>query len=369
MPSGLNGTTVNQLVRSLLDLGHRVTLITAGSSRRETWRAERGRLSVVVVPYRARARARFLDQYRQERRALAAEAARVDADVFHVHWTYEFAAGALASKRRPLLVTAHDSPWTILRTVPDLYRLGRLVLALRVRPRIRRLTAVSPYLAERWRSTMFYRRPIRIVPNAVPQLRIDVAARDLDGPLVLLEIADDSKRKNIPGLLEAFSLVRQALPDARLRLIGAGLEDGGPLAATARANGLAEGVAFLGTMDRRDVAAELGAATLFVHASLEESQGLCMLEALQAGLAVVAGADSGGVAWTMLDGEAARLVDVKDPRAFADAVLMLHADRGEQRRLVEAGQAALATRYAPEVVAGEYLQAYAAAIDDHAARR
>lgn len=365
VPVGLGGSTVNQLVRTLLDLGHQVSLVTATPDRQEPWRASSPSLDVVAVRYRTRARNRFLDLFRVERRALSAELRRIDADVYHAHWTYEFAAAAIAARCRPLLVTAHDSPWTILRTMPDLYRVGRLVLALRVRPGIRSMTAVSPYLAERWRHTLAYRRPVRIIPNGVPDLVIDTSVRRAEGPLVLLEVADDSKRKNIPGLLEAFRLIRRALPDARLRLVGPGLDDAGPVAEQARRAGRAAGVDFVGRATRAELAEELARATLFVHASLEESQGICMLEALQAGLAVVAGSDSGGVAWTLLDGAAARLVDVRDPRAVADAVLQLHADPAEQHRLVAAGQAALAARYAPSVVADQYLAAYTDLIAEH----
>ena len=357
-PIGLGGSTVNQLMRSLLDLGHRVTLVTTSPDIDAPWRAAGDSFAVVAVPQRQRARTRIADLYRTERRAMAAELRRIDADVFHAHWTYEFAGAAMAAGRRPLLVTAHDSPWDILRTMPDLYRLGRLLLALRVRPGIRDMTAVSPYLARRWRRTLAYRRPIRIVPNAVPGLAAPPRTVGRVAGPILLEIADDSRRKNIPGLLRAFRLISGRLPGAELRLVGAGLDDAGPLAARARQQGLGDGVVFLGSCSRQEVAQELADADLLVHASFEESQGLSMLEALSVGVPVVAGSDSGGVAWTMLDGAAARLVDVRDDGALADAVVALLADRSAQRRTVAAGQEALRTRYAPTTVAGQYLERY-----------
>ena len=64
LPVGLGGSTVNQLVRTLLDLGHRVTLVTASPDVREPWRGSGAGLTVVAVRYRTRARDRFLDLFR-----------------------------------------------------------------------------------------------------------------------------------------------------------------------------------------------------------------------------------------------------------------------------------------------------------------
>ena len=55
--------------------------------------------------------------------------------------------GRRSNSGYPTVVTAHDSPWKVLRLMPDLYRALRFGMARRVIPRCRYLTAVSADLA------------------------------------------------------------------------------------------------------------------------------------------------------------------------------------------------------------------------------
>ncbi len=101
---------------------------------------------------------------------------------------------------------------------------------------------------------------------------------------------------------------------------------------TAAATGGAR-VHFVGA--RRDVAAWMVAADLFVLTSAWESRALVLQEAMGAGLPVVATA-VGGVPELM--GDAGRLVAPGDPEALADAVLQLVGDAAERAALARAGR-------------------------------
>lgn len=355
IPVGLVGTPITALVRALLDAGHRVNLVTASPDVAETQRFSSETLQMAVVRYRPRPRDRALDLFRAERVAMRNEIIAFSGDIVHAHWTYEFAWAALAQDRAPVLVTAHDAPFTVVRHAPSVYRLLRLAMALWVRPRIKHLTAVSPYLAGKWRRQLGYRRPVAVIPNISP-FEPQLAERAPQTRVV--EIADDSSLKNVRGLLAAFSLVRRVVPEATLELIGVGLGSGGRVAAWARAKNLDSGVDFIGPAARTAVRESLIRSRLLAHASLEESQGMVLLEAMALGRTVVAGADSGGVAWTLGDGAAGVLVNVRSPIALAAAIVEVLTNPTAFEDRIAAARQLIELRYSPRAVVGAYLVEY-----------
>jgi len=324
----------------------------------QTWTAHGKSLTVIVVPYRPRARRRALDLFRAERGALREALESNPADVYHAHWTYEFALACIDSKVSPLLVTAHDAPLTVLRRMPDAYRLIRLLMAVIVRLHARNLSVVTPYLATRWRREMFYRRPTSVITNPIPELASSNAERSRT--LSILDVANGSRLKNVKILLRAFDVIKRAEPSSELRLIGPGLETDGELSRWATAAGLSDRVAFVGTLTREQLADEYQRATVFCHPSLEESHGIVLLEAIHFGIPVVAGHNAGAVPWTLFNGEGGVLVDVRDPHALANAILTLHDDQNACRDMVRRAKVLAERRYAPTAVASRYVREYEA---------
>lgn len=350
-------TPVNELAEALLALGHRVSVYTPLPAARTTVRLSGDNLEITFIPYRSRFRARALDFFRDERRELERELKKSEADVVHVHWTYELAFAAIRSGGRPLLVTAHDAPLTILRLMPNAYRLIRTVIAIRTRFAIRELTAVSPYLADSWRRKLFYRRPISVIPNILPDLP-PATSSTVRSRCVILNVANDSRRKNVRTLIRAFAIIAQDYPEAELRLVGPGLADNDPIAEWARSHRLAANIAFVGPVDRADIANEYARASIFCYPSLEESHGVALIEALHAGLPVIAGKNSGAVPWVLFDGQAGRLVDVRAPVAIAAAICEVIDDPASTVAPGFDVAQAIADRYGPGVVAAAYLAEY-----------
>ena len=360
--SGYPFPLIPALAVEYMRLGHTVSIVTTAGDTDGILTYSGPNLNLYIIPSRARARDRALDFFRQERQGIQRVLRDINPDVIHAHWTYEFALAALESRVAPVLVTAHDAPLTILRHMRDPYRAVRTLMAYRVRFSSKKLSAVSPYLVSRWRSEMLYRRTMRVIPNPVPQLELPRVSR-ADYPVVL-DIADSSPRKNVRGLLLACSEVRKTWPDLELRLIGSGLEEGGPMNDWARAKGLDSGVRFLGRLSRSEVSRHLAEATLFCHSSLEESQGICLLEAMAAGIPIVAGAESGAVPWTLFDGLAGRLIDVRSPAAISQGIRNVLADAGAAAITVKVAAEMMQSRYSPESVAQQYIEEYEALIND-----
>jgi glycosyltransferase involved in cell wall biosynthesis len=150
--------------------------------------------------------------------------------------------------------------------------------------------------------------------------------------LLMASVARLEPQKNPLGLIEAFAQAfgAQAVGDAaRWHLLLAG---GGSLLEVAQEYCLRRGVAgrvhFLGV--RADVAEMLSACDLFALSSYWEGSPLAVMEAMAAGLPVVATA-VGGVPELVADGETGLLVPAGEERAFAAALADL-AGNAERRR-------------------------------------
>ncbi len=147
----------------------------------------------------------------------------------------------------------------------------------------------------------------------------------------VLSLGTVEPRKNLPALVRAFDLV--AARDADLHLVLAGPDGWGTAVdELVRAiGGAAHGdrVRQLGFVPEQDRCDLLAGARVFAYPSLYEGFGHPPLEAMSAGVPVVA-ADAGALPEVL--GDAAVLVDPADADALADALVEVAAD--EDRRAV-----------------------------------
>ncbi len=154
--------------------------------------------------------------------------------------------------------------------------------------------------------------------------------------LVIVAVANLIAYKGHADLLDALAAVRARLPRS-WTLLCAGRDDGigGDLAARAAAAGLGDHVRFLGQRD--DVPALLAASDIAVSASHEEGSSNAVLEAMAAGLAVIA-TYVGGSAEAIQPGTGGLLVPPRDPAALGAALLSLAGDPDLRARLGNAAR-------------------------------
>ena len=108
----------------------------------------------------------------------------------------------------------------------------------------------------------------------------------------------------------------------------------------------------------RDVPDLLAAADVFVLSSRSEGAPFSILEAMAAGLPVVA-TDVGGVGELVADGETGLLVPAGDPARLAEALRSLLADAALRRRLGAAGLARARERFDLRALRDPHLDLYA----------
>lgn len=104
---------------------------------------------------------------------------------------------------------------------------------------------------------------------------------------IMITVGRLAQEKNWQTLLKASAIAMQSDPDLRLVIIGDGAEKP-DLIQLAADLGIAARVEFLGKISFDEIPAYLRAADCFVYASVTETQGLVTLEAIAAGLPVVA---------------------------------------------------------------------------------
>lgn len=177
---------------------------------------------------------------------------------------------------------------------------------------------------------------------------------------VMISIGRLAPEKNWETLLKAAKIVRENHPDLRVVLIGDGPARS-DLECFASELGIADHVTFTGEVPFVDVPAYLKAADLFGFASTTETQGLVTMEALAAGLPVVA-VDASGTRDILTDGEQGFLVpDSADALAASINRLLESPDRLEK---FKENALAKVREYDQMNCARRLLEVYDQAVDD-----
>jgi glycosyltransferase involved in cell wall biosynthesis len=259
----------------------------------------------------------------------------------------------LCRRVRPDIVHAHSSKAGAL---------GRLAATL-ARVPVRVFTAhgwaFSAYGGMRGRFYAWLERRLRrlttsfvCVADAVRELGLSARACDPARTVVIYNAVDATSFVPLrppAGTPRVISVGRFAFPKdfetltAALARIGldyqAALVGDGPelqrVKAELAARGLLSRVELLGA--RQDVHDLLATSDVFVLSSRSEGFPVSILEAMAAGLPVVA-SNVGGVAEAVVDGETGLLVPAGDAPALADAIERLLADPGLRRRLGARGR-------------------------------
>lgn len=269
-------------------------------------------------------------------------------DVLHMHNSTALFYGTIAGRLARiccLIYTEHDGvfPRSVWVRWANRRLVRRLTHAVAVSDAVKRLwcssDGVDPAL-------------VKVVPNGVPaHARSPGAeARHRGSPIRIGTVSRLSYEKGMDVLIEAFVLVHKQLPETELVLIGDGAERRKLEDAVGR-HGLGNCVMFLGTRD--DVPALLETVDIFVLPSRSEGLPLALLEAMAAGLPIVA-TGVGGVPEAIADGETGLLVPPEAVGAMSDAIIRLGRNTDLRRSLGRAAADVFSKRYEFSRMADSY---------------
>ncbi len=210
--------------------------------------------------------------------------------------------------------------------------------------------------------TQYFPGDYAIIPNGIEcdrfsSSQIKPIAQFNDGRPNILFVGRMDKRKGFRHLLRAYPYIKEAIPSARLIVAGAFSDkDKAPFLRYARTHKL-RGVHFVGYVSPEELPRYYRTATVFCAPNTGfESFGIILLEAMAAGIPIVA-SDITGFRAVLEHGSEGLLVPPEDKRALARGVIDLLNDPTRRAQMSERGRSK-ATRYDWRIIAQQVLDYY-----------
>lgn len=211
---------------------------------------------------------------------------------------------------------------------------------------------LSNYLA-RWARARHYAGPIEIVPNGVDAAEFSGASISHEGT-VLITTSRLVHKNAVDDVIRALALLPGSV---RFRVLGSG-PDEHSLRQLAHTCGVLERVEFLGYIDRSAMPHHLHAADIFIRPSRTEGFGASFMEAMAAGLPVIA-TQEGGIADFLFDAKrnpgketTGWAVDRDSPEQIAEAVKEILANPNQVARVTATAKKLVSEHYDWDLIAG-----------------
>jgi glycosyltransferase involved in cell wall biosynthesis len=180
---------------------------------------------------------------------------------------------------------------------------------------------------------------LTVIPEPIDlsewRVRLERATKRSSVRPTVLCVARMYPRKRLGDLLHAAVRLRARVPDVEIRIVGRGPEFSRLRALAARLD-LAGTVVFLGDVIARDLAVEYGNAHCFCLPSVQEGFGIVFVEAMAAGLPVVA-CRAAAVPEVVEHGRTGILVSPERPDELAEALERVLKEEDLRRELGAAG--------------------------------
>jgi glycosyltransferase involved in cell wall biosynthesis len=205
---------------------------------------------------------------------------------------------------------------------------------------------------------------VRVVPNGVDPRKFkpleDLAAAKRqfglgDEPCVLF-VGSLIPRKGLPFLVKAAEKIVKEHGETKFMIVGEGPLKSWLLGAV-EAAGLSGNFKFLGNVKEEVLAAVYNCADLLVLPSIQEGQGIVLLEAEASGKPVVA-FDVGGVNEAVRSGETGFLVKSGNIDELADAVMRLLSEKNLRQKMGVNGRKFVLENYTWDICVDKMLRVY-----------
>ncbi|AEJ61874.1 glycosyl transferase group 1 [Spirochaeta thermophila DSM 6578] len=341
---------VRDLCKALMALGHRCTVLVGGRGIFLDELAECG-IPYVVIPSLKRSISPFkdLEAFLRIRKVLK----DLRPDLVSTHTSKAGVLGRLAARSLdiPVVFTAHG--WAFTEGVPPASRWIYRVVERIVAPCARKIITVSEFDREiALKGKVGNPSQLVAIHNGMPDIPVELHARPEVLPPRMVMLARFEPQKDHRTLFLALSKLRHM--EWHMECVG----DGpllGEMKRLASSLGLGEKISFHGF--RSDVETILSRAQIYVLVTHWEGFPRSILEAMRAGLPVVA-SRVGGVEEAVQDGVTGYVVGRGDMHTLADRLERLIADPRLRASMGRAGRARYETHFTFERMLNETLDLY-----------
>ena len=220
------------------------------------------------------------------------------------------------------------------------------------------LQAISTYLAE-WGNAMGFRGKPMIIPNGVDIQKFskEYSRRELEllkqklekkvNTVFLITTSRLVKKNSIDSVIEALPHLPKHI---HFLILGSGPEEDN-LKKLAFEQGVMSRVCFLGDISQEDIPKYLKISDIFVRPSRSEGMGISFVEAMAAGVPVIA-TQEGGISDFLFDPEknpdiksTGLVVHMDDPKGIAKQTLRYESDISLRREITDNAKALVRARY------------------------
>jgi len=293
------------------------------------------------------------------------EKLRTRFDVLHAHVTYPPGYVAVKLKRVlqvPIVLTPHGID---IQKAPELNYGMRLnpTLEVKIKYAVCRADAVVSTSSSNKKDILGLGAPndrVYDIPLGVETESFSVRKKNIRGAMnlspdtqLILAVGVNRPRKGYPSLINAMQLVVEKIPTAKLMIVGR--ETKALLSYVEKAN-LKEYIFLLQDVSDEDKISYYMESDLFVFPSLMEGFGIVTLEAMAAGLPIVA-TNIPGSRDLVADGVNGFLVPPKSPESLAEKIILLVKNKKLRK---EMGQESyqMARRYDWKIITKKYVEVY-----------
>ena len=277
-------------------------------------------------------------------------------DILHIHNPFEycFYGGVAARLRRGTKVVISLHATAMFDRFGKKHRMFFVLGALLAHRIVSVCDEIRDVARDRFRIS---RRKLAVVENGIdvaPYLQLPLRTR---GERVIFgSVGRISKVKNQPLLVEAFALAYQRNSSIGLHFLGGGVDEVPALRELAVERGVGDHVDF--SPFSADVAGFLSEIDVFVLPSRSEGLPLSLVEAIAAGLPVIA-TDVGGVRKVIETTQSGWVCASNDPQSMMEAMIAsLSDEKGSQR--AERARSIVSQQYVVERMTDDYERIYMA---------
>ena len=227
------------------------------------------------------------------------------------------------------------------------------------------ITAISNYLAD-YAIGINPKAKVFLIPNGIDLQKFQVSDHKLQTDFkfsgqkdnTIITVSRLVTKNGLGDLIEAFHILntKYLILDTRLLIIG-----DGPLLTSLKLKvkslNLEDKVDFVGQISNEKIPQYLAQADIFVRPSLSEGLGTAFLEAIAAGLPIIA-TPVGGIPDFLKDGETGLFCRVGDPEDIAEKIRMVLSDDSIKSKLMLNGRKLVEERYTWDKIALEFWKIY-----------